>query len=101
MAEDQDKKVNVVRVPSPLFANSTSAIVYEIIVHPFTFSVVSSVPIRLIQTPTRYRMSHRTEGNSAQHRVRCLMAAVEPSNTETPSALSSASARIAAAHSCT
>jgi hypothetical protein len=42
MAEDQDKKVNVVRVPSPLFANSTSAIVHEIIVHPFTFSVVSS-----------------------------------------------------------
>jgi hypothetical protein len=27
---------------------------------------VATVPIRLIQTPTRYRMSHRTEGKSAR-----------------------------------
>jgi hypothetical protein len=31
-----------------------------------TICDVYTVPIRLIQTPTRYRMSHRTEGKSAR-----------------------------------
>jgi hypothetical protein len=29
-------------------------------------AIVQTVPIRLIQTPARYRMSHRTEGKSAR-----------------------------------